>query len=259
MLNSLKKIVYILLSSIILLSACSIKKRSYRNGYYIDWVNKTNKNKEQEKIAKRTTTKKVNLAEQDPVLTNTVNKHEIATINSKMISKQILLPKKLLLLNDTCGDIINLRSGDMIIAKVIEINETQIKYKRCNNIDGPLIVINKNDVYSIKYTNGITDNFIKTNYVEPNTNRRKENTNTTEKKVHPLAWVTLACTIGIFVPLLGFLSLIAALIIAGIGTRKILAEPNKYTGLDIIRGCQIALGIFLTLALILVVLILLAI
>lgn len=144
---------------------------------------------------------------------------------------------------------------------MLEVNETQIKYKRCDNLEGPLIVVNKNDVYSIKYTNGNTDNFIKSTSAEPrynnsgnsSTNRNNINPYNGEKKVHPLAWVTLACTIGIIFA--SIFAIIAVLIIAPIAKQKIKAQPDRYKGLDIILGCQIAVEISLLIGLLLLLLI----
>jgi hypothetical protein len=45
-------------------------------------------------------------------------------------------------------------SGQKISAKVVEINQTEIKYKKSNNPDGPVYVVDKNDVALIEYKNG---------------------------------------------------------------------------------------------------------
>lgn len=45
-------------------------------------------------------------------------------------------------------------SGQKIAAKVVEINQTEIKYKKANNIDGPVYVVDKSDVALIEYKNG---------------------------------------------------------------------------------------------------------
>jgi hypothetical protein len=192
----MQKAFYILLSSLILLSACSVKKRTYRKGYYVDWAFKSNKAKENstQKIAKKNTV--VQKKEELQIPAEATN--EVASI-SNAVTNKIILPKKLLVLKDTCGDIINLRKGDIVKAKVLEINETQIKYKRCDNLDGPLMVINKNDVYSIKYTNGNTDNFIKTFQV--NSNIRTGGSGSSYNRVngdkieHPLVQKTVLWTI----------------------------------------------------------------
>ncbi len=56
-------------------------------------------------------------------------------------------------------DIIILRNGDEINAKVTEIGIDEIRYKRASNPDGPTIVIAKSDVFMIKYKNGSKDVF----------------------------------------------------------------------------------------------------
>jgi len=51
-------------------------------------------------------------------------------------------------------DTIVLLNGNIIDAKVEEITPTQIKYRRSDNLSGPLIIISKSEVLSIKYENG---------------------------------------------------------------------------------------------------------
>ena len=56
-------------------------------------------------------------------------------------------------------DIMTLRDGNDLIVKVTEINETEIKYKDYKYLDGPIRVIYKSDVFSIKYQNGVKSVF----------------------------------------------------------------------------------------------------
>jgi len=51
-------------------------------------------------------------------------------------------------------DMIILKDGNMIEAKVTEISKTEIRYKRFEHLDGPTIVIPSSSVLSIKYQNG---------------------------------------------------------------------------------------------------------
>ena len=51
-------------------------------------------------------------------------------------------------------DNITLKNGDEVKAKVIEINETEIKYKNFENQDGPTRIVYKSEVFLIKYQNG---------------------------------------------------------------------------------------------------------
>jgi hypothetical protein len=46
-----------------------------------------------------------------------------------------------------------------IYAKVLEIGQDEIRYKRASNPDGPLFVIDADDVWKITYANGETDEF----------------------------------------------------------------------------------------------------
>lgn len=56
-------------------------------------------------------------------------------------------------------DLIILKSGDEIQAKVLEITDTQVKYKKWDNPDGPSYTSPKSDIFMIKYPNGTKDVF----------------------------------------------------------------------------------------------------
>ncbi len=72
------------------------------------------------------------------------------------------------------------------------------------------------------------------------------------KKVHPLAYVTLGCAISmIFISIFG---LLATLIFAAIAKRKIMAEPDKYSGLQLVKVCQIICYVLLILVALLILL-----
>ncbi|MCL2184877.1 MAG: hypothetical protein FWB86_03345 [Treponema sp.] len=50
-------------------------------------------------------------------------------------------------------DLIILRDGNVIESKVAEISPSEIKYRRFNHLDGPVIVIARADVLTIRYEN----------------------------------------------------------------------------------------------------------
>ncbi|MCA0429398.1 MAG: hypothetical protein LCH32_02730 [Bacteroidetes bacterium] len=54
-------------------------------------------------------------------------------------------------------DTLILNNSTNVIAKVLEINPDQIKYKRFDNIDGPLYILNKSSVKFIIYSNGLKE------------------------------------------------------------------------------------------------------
>lgn len=51
-------------------------------------------------------------------------------------------------------DIIVKNNGENIKAKISEVGITEIRYKRWDNLNGPIMVISKQDVATIKYKNG---------------------------------------------------------------------------------------------------------
>ena len=54
-------------------------------------------------------------------------------------------------------DLIILRDGNVIEARVLEISPSEIRYKRFNNLDDPTIVLPTANVVSIRYENGTLD------------------------------------------------------------------------------------------------------
>jgi len=57
----------------------------------------------------------------------------------------------------TAQDLIVLRNGIIIEAKLTEISPTEIRYKRFDNPDGPTIIIPTASVLSIRYENGTSE------------------------------------------------------------------------------------------------------
>ena len=56
-------------------------------------------------------------------------------------------------------DVITLKNGEDIMAKVVEIGSTEIRYKRFDNLQGPTYAIEKVRVFRITYENGTRDVF----------------------------------------------------------------------------------------------------
>ena len=56
-------------------------------------------------------------------------------------------------------DVITTTSGERISSKVTEITPDSVKYKRIDNPNGPVYVINKSEVISIQYENGTEEVF----------------------------------------------------------------------------------------------------
>jgi hypothetical protein len=57
-------------------------------------------------------------------------------------------------------DTITLVTGELVKTKIVEIGQTEIKYKKFDNLNGPIYSIEKSNVTLIRYENGTTDHFI---------------------------------------------------------------------------------------------------
>jgi hypothetical protein len=56
-------------------------------------------------------------------------------------------------------DVLTKKNGEDILAKVLEVNTTEIKYKKSENPNGPTFTILKSEVLLIRYENGTKDVF----------------------------------------------------------------------------------------------------
>lgn len=72
----------------------------------------------------------------------------------------ILILFTVLSFNVLAEDLIVLKSGEVIKSNVIEIGQSEIKYKKSSNPNGPTYSISKVDVLSITYENGESDKFV---------------------------------------------------------------------------------------------------
>lgn len=80
-------------------------------------------------------------------------------LTMKMLLRSlIVLPFLLVALQSVkAQDTLLMKNGNQVIAKILEVNTAEIKYKRFDNLEGPTFVIVKNDVVMIKYQNGTVD------------------------------------------------------------------------------------------------------
>jgi hypothetical protein len=65
-------------------------------------------------------------------------------------------------------DTLSMRSGETILVKVIEVGTSEVKYKKLDNLNGPIFSILKSDLLIIKYENGTKDDFSGIKKIEEN-------------------------------------------------------------------------------------------
>ena len=56
-------------------------------------------------------------------------------------------------------DTLSMRSGENILVKVIEVGTSEVKYKKLDNLNGPVFSILKSDLLMIKYPNGTSEDY----------------------------------------------------------------------------------------------------
>lgn len=222
---------------IFILNSCSIEKRTFNKGYHIQWISKRiskdiissiDKNEDEDERQMNIEAKytpivsKIDFAQMDIIdEPNQINQE--SKVSYKL--KEQLIPPV-----DEC-DVILLNNGDEISAKVIEIGINEVKYKKCDNINGPLFTISKNSIFSIKYSNGSKDVF--TNLDKKSSNTNHQNNNTSNKKI---GFAIASLILGI----LGFG--ILAVFFGSVQLDKIERYPDEYGGKEmsiagIILGC----------------------
>ncbi len=116
--------------------------------------------------------------------------------NSTLVSKAKNDSKKLVTTSDIECDIIILRNGDEIAAKVLEVGQNEIKYLMCDNIYGPTFTINKNEVFKINFSNGTSTVFKQSNSQNNYNNNNNANTGSNPKDKSFLVTVLLWAFLG---------------------------------------------------------------
>ena len=218
----IKKI--ILLLPILTLFNCSLQKRKYQSGYFLSW-NKNNlsiaKNQKQKGFNVQENEIKFNEISFEKDITTSAN-NKITKIFNNTIKNNPAVP-------DSCDKIIH-KDGTEIMAKITEINTSEIRYKRCDFIDGPTFVEKQNKVFMIKYANGKSEMFKTEKAVEYNNGKiiqDSQKINDKDKKTTTSSKASFIFSILGFYPLF-ILGWILGLIFGALAKNEIKSEPNKY-------------------------------
>lgn len=237
----MKKLLYIL--PLIILISCSVQKRKYQKGFYVS------NPKQQKHVQKNVSGKQKKETENDNLIskTNTLQTYDSedivlsASLNNKTISLAKVHLPLLTNENDSLCDILVLKNGDEVKAKVLEISPIEIKYKKCTMPEGPLYVVKKSDVFMIKYANG-TKEVIKSEAAE--SNNTPTNNYNGPLKMHSYAILAFVFSLLGFITY-GLLSILA-IIFANMAIKKIRQEPNIYNGEPLAKTAKIIGIIMLT-------------
>lgn len=120
-------------------------------------------------------------------------------------------------------DSIVLRNGDIMEARVIEIGQREIRYRKCGDNEGPVFVVNLTDVFMIKYPNGTRDYFTSDRNPAPSMG------GTVAKKADGMAVAGfIGSMAGLFI--LGIPLGIMAVVFGFVSLGKIRRHPDRYRG-----------------------------
>lgn len=152
--------IYFIVSSLLLIG-CTVQKRTYQNGYYISYK------KHVSGSTHSSETNKQNLLTDSKNEYSGTNSTESISDLGKDIAKSYLrsTQNSFKIPGDTCGDLLVFNDSARLNVKVLEITNESIKYKRCDHFDGPTYSISQSKAAYIKYYNGVTESFIKSQFV----------------------------------------------------------------------------------------------
>ena len=134
---------------------------------------------------------------------------------------------------DRCDTIV-LKSGKSLVGKVEEIGLTEIKYRNCNNLSGPIISIAKSSASAILFSNGSHEIFTVDEPALQSYNASITG-NTDERQVEGFGIAGLAAgVVGLFIA--GIPLGAVAIVFGAISLSRIKKNPLKYKG----KGLAIA-------------------
>lgn len=147
---NMKQLLVLLL--IVLFSSCSVQKRVYLKGYYVDWHHK------------RTTLTESSVSNslKEKRSSTVSGKADPANIPSETVMEHRESETGPVIKNEGPGDscdVMIFRNGSEISVRVIEVGVSEIKYLKCDNLTGPTYITNKAELFLIKYHNGSRDVF----------------------------------------------------------------------------------------------------
>jgi hypothetical protein len=216
--------------------SCTVQKRKHQSGFYVSWSHKNSKSNKA--ITKNTECEKKSVDQSvEPVSMEVAHDPGvIASAGKGVISTDIIAPRAVISFTDTECDLIVMRNGEEVRAKVLELSSTLIKYKRCDMIDGPLYTVNKSEVFMIKYPNGTKEVM-----PEPSTAKQPDYRNSNaqvpvsnkDKKLEPFALIGfLTVIVAFLMPTIGMglLLFLAGVIMCIFAISKISNNPNKLKG-----------------------------
>lgn len=237
----------ILLFVVATVTECTVQKRNYRKGYYVSIRKKptrviSNKSKTKSPVL---AVKNVEFVVQHKNATTTEQPKVVFSVHAdtKFLDDKLkIIP--LSMLTDSCGDVVVMKDGTEMTVKITEVGSKTIRYKRCDNLSGPTIVVRTESVFMIKYASGTKEVF-KTSEPDYVVSSEEWQSQKTKPIVYEAKKVNGFALASFVVSLLSWTLVLApvSLIFGFIGISQATNHPEKYVG----KGFAVA-GVVITLA-----------
>lgn len=234
----------VLVSFSLLLPSCSLEKRRHLSGYHITFKNRihpaqaSKKSIDQNEIRARISIKNETFSDGlTPILQENRNQHPTNTLFAHADLSESSATHEIGADSIKC-DRLTLRNGDELPVKVTEIGATEIRYKNCDDPDGPTRVVAKSDVFMIVYSSGKKDFFgteaQTTNSEEKLQQETESKTQTGNQVTSPMA--ILGLVFGILGLLLSWIYPLGwffgglGIVFGGIALMQIKNNPDRFKG-----------------------------
>jgi hypothetical protein len=221
----------LVLLTLALFTGCSIQKRKYQKGFYVNW-HKSSTQQEKAGLSKIKPQRQTPVENTETILKKNTPYQNDGPVLTASTAKELkpadlkrsIMPKNF---DEPCDELI-FKDGTEVKAKVLEITATEVKYKKCDQKDGPLYVGRKSDIFMVRYANGTKEVFSPEKEIKQN-----HSSNSSKGKTTPDSAI-LALAFGAAGILIGIGS-IPAIILGNSALRKIRAEPDKYEGEELAK------------------------
>ncbi|MGZ3863223.1 MAG: hypothetical protein ACXVPN_12450 [Bacteroidia bacterium] len=149
-------------SVLFILQSCAIEKRHYTSGFYVSGSSSPSK-KSPVAVTKENTVSIREVkhdVEKQEILKYRAKKSALANSGNETTSKSSLQNFKPVFkaVKDSCDTLV-LTNGTEILVKVLEISPRLIRYKHCDNPDGPIYNVAASDIAKVIFSNGSKEEF----------------------------------------------------------------------------------------------------
>lgn len=197
-----KQLSLIGLVTMLVLTSCTIQKKVHSFGYHVERINGKHSSNLHLLVKKCPILKSIkNQIETASQFKSSVNLSNSATILNdppviasidNSVMPALTIPNDLKYFSvlspmEDCDNII-LINGNEINGKVLEITTDEIKYKKCDNINGPTYSLKKSEVFMIIYPTGTKDIITPNNSISTSKVDEKSQLSNSEKNQEALLW-----------------------------------------------------------------------